>query len=135
MEDFKRIVIVAYRLPFTIRHRNGKMTAVQNSGGLVSAVLSLTERMKSSDAGAATAKTVWVGKGEHDADQMNSLKEVRDTFELVPVKIPDRINEKFYGGFCNDLIWPLFHYFPSMTVFGSGYFESYEKANQLFFNE
>jgi trehalose 6-phosphate synthase/phosphatase len=135
MNEFKRIVIVAYRLPFTVRHRHGNLTAVQNSGGLVSAVLSLTERMKSSDAGAATAKTVWVGKGEHDADQMNSLKEVRDTFELVPVKIPDSINEKFYGGFCNDLIWPLFHYFPSMTVFGSGYFESYEKANQLFFNE
>jgi trehalose 6-phosphate synthase/phosphatase len=135
MEDFKRIVIVAYRLPFTLRHRNGKLTAVQNSGGLVSAVLSLTERMKSSAAGAATSKTVWVGKGDHSADQMNSLEEVRDTFELVPVKIPESVNEKFYGGFCNDLIWPLFHYFPSMAVFGQGYFESYEKANQLFFNE
>lgn len=46
MDDFRRIVIVAYRLPFSIRHRNGALTAVQNSGGLVSAVLSLTERMK-----------------------------------------------------------------------------------------
>ncbi len=135
MKEFKRIVIVAYRLPFTVRYRNGNLTAVQNSGGLVSAVLSLTERMKNSETGAATAKTIWVGKGEHAADQMNSLKEVRDAFELVPVKIPDSVNDKFYGGFCNDLIWPLFHYFPSMTVFGSGYFESYEKANQLFFNE
>ena len=135
MKEFKRIVIVAYRLPFTVRYRNGNLTAVQNSGGLVSAVLSLTERMKNSGTGAATTKTIWVGKGEHAADQMNSLKEVRDAFELVPVKIPDSVNDKFYGGFCNDLIWPLFHYFPSMTVFGSGYFESYEKANQLFFNE
>lgn len=135
MEEFNRIVIVAYRLPFTLRHRNGKLTAVQNSGGLVSAVLSLTERMKSSGLAAATAKTVWVGMGEHAADQMNSLDDVRDTFELVPVKIPDSVNEKFYGGFCNDLIWPLFHYFPSMAVFGQDYFESYEKANQLFFNQ
>lgn len=135
MEDFKRIVIVAYRLPFTLRQRNGKLTAVQNSGGLVSAVLSLTERMKNSAAGAATSKTVWVGMGDHAADKMNSLEEVRDTFELVPVKIPDSVNEKFYGGFCNDLVWPLFHYFPSMAVFGQGYFESYEKANQLFFDE
>lgn len=135
MEDFKRIVIVAYRLPFTLRQRNGMLTAVQNSGGLVSAVLSLTERMKSSAAGAATSKTVWVGMGDHAADKMNALKEVRDTFELVPVKIPESVNEKFYGGFCNDLVWPLFHYFPSMAVFGQGYFESYEKANQLFFNE
>ncbi|HPE21557.1 MAG TPA: hypothetical protein PLT88_00895, partial [Bacteroidales bacterium] len=85
MEEFKRIVIVAYRLPFTIRHRNGKMTAQQNSGGLVSAVLSLTERMKKSQSGTGSAKTVWVGKGDHDAEQMNSLREVKETFELVPV--------------------------------------------------
>ncbi len=135
MEEFKRIVIVAYRLPFTIRHRNGKMTAQQNSGGLVSAVLSLTERMKKSQSGTGTAKTVWVGKGDHDAEQMNSLREVKETFELVPVKIPDHVNEKFYGGFCNDLVWPLFHYFPSMSVFGQGYYESYRKANQLFYRE
>lgn len=134
MDDFRRIVIVAYRLPFSIRHRNGALTAVQNSGGLVSAVLSLTERMKKAASGSPSA-TVWVGKGEHDAGQLNSLPEVKETFELVPVKIPDNINEKFYGGFCNDLIWPLFHYFPSITVFRQGYYENYRKANELFFRE
>ncbi|MCU0459970.1 MAG: bifunctional alpha,alpha-trehalose-phosphate synthase (UDP-forming)/trehalose-phosphatase [Bacteroidales bacterium] len=134
MDDFRRIVIVAYRLPFTIRIRNGALTAVQNSGGLVSAVLSLTERMKKAASG-TPATTVWVGKGEHDAGQLNSLPEVKETFELVPVKIPDNVNEKFYGGFCNDLVWPLFHYFPSITVFGQGYYENYLKANELFFKE
>ena len=133
--EFKRIVIVAYRLPFTIKHRNGTLTAVQNTGGLVSAVLSLTSRMRNSDRNTAMDKTVWVGMGDFDADQMNSLEEVRDTFELMPVKIPENLNEKFYGGFCNDLIWPLFHYFPSMAVFGKGYFDSYRRANQLFFKE
>ena len=132
---FKRIVIVAYRLPFTLKNRNGILTAVQNTGGLVSAVLSLTDKMRDSEHNTSMEKTVWVGKGDHEADQMNSLEEVRDTFELVPVKIPDSVNEKFYGGFCNDLIWPLFHYFPSMAVFGHGYFESYKKANQLFYKE
>lgn len=134
MDDFKRIVIVAYRLPFTIRQRSGSLTAVQNSGGLVSAVLSLTERMKNAGTG-TSATTVWVGKGDHDAGQLNSLAEVKETFELVPVKIPENVNDKFYGGFCNDLIWPLFHYFPSIAVFGQGYFENYRKANELFFKE
>ena len=135
MEEFKRIIIVSYRLPFTARRRNGTITAVQNSGGLVSAVLSLTERMMRINPGSKMAKTVWVGMGDEDADQLNSLREVSETFELAPVRIPDSINEKFYGGFCNDLVWPLFHYFPSMAVFGKGYFESYQEANQLFFNE
>ncbi len=133
--EYKRIVIVAYRLPFTMKNRSGTLTAVQNSGGLVSAVLSLTDRMRGQNPSASMDKTVWVGRGDYDAGLINSLEEVKNTFELVPVKIPDSINEKFYGGFCNDLIWPLFHYFPSMTVFGQGYFESYKKANRLFFNE
>jgi len=134
MDEFKRIVIVAYRLPFTIRHRNGSLSAVQNSGGLVSAVLSLTGRMNKHGSG-SDAKIVWVGKGEHTSEQLNSLSEVRKTFELVPVRIPDSLDDKFYGGFCNDLVWPLFHYFPSMAVFGHDYFESYKKANELFFME
>ncbi len=133
--EFKRIVIVAYRLPFNLKQRNGILTAVQNTGGLVSAILSLTKRMRGPGQGTTMEKTVWVGKGDYDADQMNNLGEVRDTFELVPVKIPDSVNEKFYGGFCNDLIWPLFHYFPSMAVFGQGYFESYMKANKLFYDK
>jgi trehalose 6-phosphate synthase/phosphatase len=133
--DFKRIVIVAYRLPFTLKHRNGKLTAVQNTGGLVSAVLSLTQRMKSESENETMEKTVWVGKGEYDNERLNSIPEVKETFELSSVRIPESVNEKFYGGFCNDLIWPLFHYFPSMAVFGQGYFESYKKANELFYKE
>jgi trehalose 6-phosphate synthase/phosphatase len=133
--EFKRIVIVAYRLPFTLKQRGTTLTAIQNTGGLVSAVLSLTNRMKSPDGGAPMEKIVWVGKSDYENDRMNALEEVRDTFELRSVRIPDSVNEKFYGGFCNDLIWPLFHYFPSMAVFGQGYFESYKKANRLFFSE
>lgn len=128
-------MIVAYRLPFSVKHRNGKLTAVQNTGGLVSAVLSLTQRMKSGSHNEPMEKTVWVGKGEYDNERLNSLPEVKETFELSSVKIPESVNEKFYGGFCNDLIWPLFHYFPSMAVFGHGYFESYKKANELFYKE
>lgn len=133
--EFKRIVIVAYRLPFTLKQRGSTLTAIQNTGGLVSAILSLTNRVKSPDGDAEMEKIVWVGKSDYDSDRMNALPEVKDKFELRSVKIPDSINDKFYGGFCNDLIWPLFHYFPSMAVFGQGYFESYRKANELFFKE
>jgi trehalose 6-phosphate synthase/phosphatase len=135
IRKYKRIVIVAYRLPFTLKHREGKLTAVQNAGGLVSAVLSLTRKMGMTDHGDHPDKTVWVGKGEYDSRQMNAIPEVRNTFELRPVRIPENINEKFYGGFCNNLIWPLFHYFPSMALYGEGYFEAYIKANELFFHE
>ena len=60
--EFKRIVIVAYRLPFTLKLRGSTLTAIQNTGGLVSAILSLTNRVKSPDGDAAMEKIVWVGK-------------------------------------------------------------------------
>lgn len=134
-EKIRRLVIVAYRLPFKFKQRQGRFTAVQNSGGLVSAVLSLTHKLNIAGDSGEMDKTVWVGMGEHDNDLMNSLPQVKNTFELRSVRIPDTVNDKFYGGFCNDMIWPLFHYFPSMSVFGEGYFDNYQKANLLFLEE
>jgi len=134
-ENIKRLVIVAYRLPFTFKTRNNKTTAVQSTGGLVSAILSLTEKMRTTSGDGAVPRTVWVGKGGYTNQEIESVNEVNESFELKPVHIPDSVNDKFYGGFCNDLIWPLFHYFPSMAVFGEDYFENYKKANELFYNE
>ncbi len=43
--DFERLVIAAYRLPYKfIKTRSGYKT-VQNSGGLVSAILALSEKI------------------------------------------------------------------------------------------
>jgi len=44
--NFKRLVIVAYRLPFKFTRQKNGYKAVQNSGGLVSAILSLSENFK-----------------------------------------------------------------------------------------
>ena len=124
--SFKRLVIVAYRLPFKLVKTGDTNTAVQNAGGLVSAILSLSDKM---NANAETnAKILWVGIGDQQLGEEN----INPHFDLYPVEIPDEMNEKYYGGFCNDTIWPLFHYFPSLTTYDKSYFEAYEQANQLF---
>ncbi len=125
---FKRIIIVAYRLPFKLVKKKGVYNTVQNSGGLVSAILSLSEKMNP-DGGSAT-KILWVGTGD---SQLGNQK-VNQKFELYPVEIPRKIDEKFYGGFCNNTIWPLFHYFPSHTAYDSSFFEAYLSANNIFFD-
>ena len=76
-----------------------------------------------------------MGKGDYSDQEMKSVIDVSEDFELKPVQIPDNVNDKYYGGFCNDLIWPLFHYFPSLAVFGEDYFENYQIANRLFYDE
>jgi len=133
--SFKRIVIVAYRLPFKLVRKRDHYTAVQNSGGLVSAILSLAEKVTGHDFNNISKKVVWVGKGDNDPSEYIGHKEIDDYFEIKPVIIPDYINDKFYGGFCNDLIWPLFHYFPFLAVFDNSYYENYIKANRLFLDE
>jgi trehalose 6-phosphate synthase/phosphatase len=161
---FKRLVVVSYRLPFKTVIKDGRKVMVQNSGGLVSAMSALSDKMAEYGTSELYQKIVWVGKGDEipykkeeiinkpgfimglldkylfksqkpqsnrtgDGGAQNSLN---SKYQLVPVAIDENTNEKYYGGFCNDLIWPLFHYFPSLVVHDERYFESYVTANNLF---
>ena len=124
--EFKRIVIVAYRLPFKLVKKNDQYKSIQNSGGLVSAILSLSGKI---NPGINTeSKILWVGTGNAKLGSEN----INPNFKLIPVEIPRKINDRYYGGFCNDTIWPLFHYFPSRTVYDNSYFDAYLTANNLF---
>lgn len=125
--EFRRIIIAAYRLPFKIVRKNNKSLAIQNAGGLVSAILSLAGKMNDEDD--QGSKILWAGTGEFDTSELSGSID----FELIPVSIPRKTNEKYYGGFCNDTIWPLFHYFPFRTVYDNSYYDAYFTANNLFF--
>lgn len=126
---FNRLIIVAYRLPYKFIKKNDIIKAVQNSGGLVSAVLSLSQNIYNIHPEKEVQKIIWAGKGDAYLEK-NKISSQYD-FDLFPLYIPDNINDKFYGGFCNDMIWPLFHYFPDYTVFDNSYFKAYIKATQL----
>jgi trehalose 6-phosphate synthase/phosphatase len=127
--DFKRIVIAAYRLPFKLIRKKEEYYTVQNTGGLVSAILSLSEKMNTNND--SRVEILWLGTGDIQLEKENIAPGLR----LFPVEIPRKINEKYYGGFCNDTIWPLFHYFPSRTIYDYRYFDAYVTANNLFFEK
>jgi len=127
--EFKRIIVVAYRLPFKLLRKKEEFYPIQNSGGLVSAILSLSEKMNSDNN--SSSKILWAGTGDAQLAKIN----VHPGIELIPVEIPRKINDKYYGGFCNDTIWPLFHYFPTNTVYDTSYYNAYVTANNLFFQK
>ncbi len=132
---FERLVIAAYRLPFKfIKTKNG-FKAEQNSGGLVSAILALSENFKKSSSQLVNSKIVWAGTADNLPDNFSSIEFENESFDIAPVNISPDLNDLYYGGFCNDLIWPLFHYFPSYSVFSNEYFKAYEEANSLFCDE
>jgi trehalose 6-phosphate synthase/phosphatase len=129
-----RLIIVAYRLPFKIIRENDQVQLFQNSGGLVSAVLSLVDDKKGVQFN-PEEKIQWIGYADNSPEELEGQELTNESFQAHPVFIPDDVNEKYYEGFCNNLIWPLCHYFPSLARYDDVYFESYQQANQLFFDK
>jgi trehalose 6-phosphate synthase/phosphatase len=154
---FKRLVLVSYRLPYKVEEtKGGGSRIIQNSGGLVSAISTLSSRASTDASEELYKKVVWVGKedavnrkkpaegtlarffrhissaaGQADLSAQDPGR-LRDRFQIVPVTIDKALDEKYYGGFSNDCVWPLFHYFPSLVSHDESYFESYAEANRLF---
>lgn len=126
----QRLVVVSYRLPFQIVDNQ----LVQNSGGLVSAMLAYAQ----GDGSVGNTKEIlWVGASNYSkTDLANALRtDDQKTFTLVPVKIPEEVDHGFYEGFCNNTIWPLFHYFPYLSKYKTDNWCHYLEANQLFTEE
>jgi trehalose 6-phosphate synthase/phosphatase len=107
----------------------GKILLKPSVGGLVTGLSAYLE--------AQTQKldTLWVGwpgKELSESDFAYVKKEALDRFNGYPVQIPDALNEKFYYGFCNETIWPLFHYFPTYTEYDPDAWEAYREVNRIF---
>ncbi|MCK9640439.1 MAG: bifunctional alpha,alpha-trehalose-phosphate synthase (UDP-forming)/trehalose-phosphatase [Prolixibacteraceae bacterium] len=132
---FERLVIAAYRLPFKLTKTKKGYKAVQNSGGLVSAILALSENFKANNKVLKNSKIVWVGINDNLAENVPPESFENENFDILPVTITSTLNDLFYGGFCNDLIWPLFHYFPSYSVFNNDYYKAYQEANSKYCEE
>ena len=53
-------------------------------------------------------------------------------FKSSPVFLPEESMDRFYLGFCNKTIWPLFHYFPTLTHYEEDHWQEYRHVNQVF---
>jgi trehalose 6-phosphate synthase/phosphatase len=126
----RRLILVSNRLPIKAPSKGSNESLVESDGGLVSAIRSYFDKEQSQ----TFAERIWMGvadfsavrwkKFSHQASQLN--------YTLIPLFIEDSVFNKYYNGFCNGTIWPLFHYFPSFAQFESSAFLAYEEVNRLF---
>ncbi|WP_038057370.1 bifunctional alpha,alpha-trehalose-phosphate synthase (UDP-forming)/trehalose-phosphatase [Thermodesulfobacterium hydrogeniphilum] len=123
----EKLIIVANRLPFSVKK---DLTFVKSPGGLVSG---LETFLKKSNINNYT----WIGwPGSHfDKKKFEIIKEKSKDINCYPVSVPAKLLDKFYNGFCNKTLWPLFHSFPSYVVYEETYWNSYVTVNQIFFEE
>ena len=128
-----RLIIVSNRMPMTVGIEDGMMKTGPSAGGLVSALGAFLERRKSEMG--ALAEHVWIGwPGNSIAPQYHELvrSQLRQQGECEPVFIEEQLMDQFYLGFCNKTIWPLFHYFPVLTVYEESMWQVYEQVNRHF---
>jgi len=122
-----RLVVVSYRLPFHVEEG----LLVQNSGGLVSAMLAFAKGKNGQPSESAPQKILWLGISSDSADTLARARRApgHETFELIPMELPSQVQQRFYEGFSNNLIWPLFHYFPYLAAYDPEDWTYYQQAN------
>lgn len=74
----------------------------------------------------------WPGCTLDDAMKPILTQRARKESNAVPVYLTEQEMERFYLGFCNKTIWPLFHYFPSYAVYEEEYWQQYKLVNERF---
>jgi trehalose 6-phosphate synthase/phosphatase len=124
-----RIVIVSNRLPFALEDESGDPRFSPTVGGLTTGLQSFLER------GAAGVEHVWVGWLGAEVSHLRRERiraEAMDRFRAVPVFLRDAEVQRFYEGFSNRTIWPLFHCFPSFAVLDESDWNSYAAVNARF---
>ncbi|MES2971314.1 MAG: bifunctional alpha,alpha-trehalose-phosphate synthase (UDP-forming)/trehalose-phosphatase [Patescibacteria group bacterium] len=124
----QKFVIVSNRLPVSVSRVNGKLEFKPSPGGLATAVSSLDNNAE---------ERLWIGwpgisNEELKPGDKTLIKRKLRQQGCFPVFLDEEQVKNYYGGYSNDTIWPMFHYFQSLAQFNNEYWDAYKEVNQLF---
>ncbi|MGH7871995.1 MAG: bifunctional alpha,alpha-trehalose-phosphate synthase (UDP-forming)/trehalose-phosphatase, partial [Candidatus Binatia bacterium] len=128
-----RLVIVSNRLPFNASGAGGELSFQSSAGGLVSGLASYLGGTRQT--ARLSGEYLWVGWPGASIDEALKdplIQRARDEFCSYPVFLTEEQMERFYLGFCNATLWPLFHYFTEFTIYDAEYWQQYKHINQSF---
>ena len=128
-----RLIIVSNRLPFSVEKNGENATLRQSSGGLVSALKSYLE--KNNIDSKKFKEHIWVGSVDFSPHIWKKVKDQtpkNSNFRVEPIHIEPDTYDRYYNGFSNSTLWPLFHYFPFLAQYDKDFFEAYIEVNFLF---
>jgi trehalose 6-phosphate synthase/phosphatase len=121
-----RLLIVSNRLPITARQTSGKLVLTPASGGLATGMRPFHE----------SSNGLWIGwpgdVSRFSAADRKALDTALDARGIVPVHLSSEQIDRYYHGFSNRVLWPLFHYLiDRMPVDASGW-DAYKEVNAAF---
>lgn len=125
----ERLVIVSNRLPIALsKDKNNQWHVKPGSGGLVTALAPVLRNRGG----------IWIGwpgnVAENGIDTTQLLQKETKAFgyKLKPIDLSREEKEKYYQGFANEIIWPLFHDFVALCKFNPEYWFTYKQVNRRF---
>ena len=123
-----KYIIVSNRLPLSFtKGEDGKITAREGAGGLVTGVRSYLNAK-------GIGNYVWIGwpGSTFSKEDEETVRELARENKSVPVFLGDEAYNRFYNGFCNRTLYPLFHYFPQFVDYDDKNWETYRAVNEMF---
>lgn len=124
-----KIIVVSNRLPVSVSKKNKGFKFQQSPGGLATGLRSLKQKKKTIFIG-------WPGYTTSKEKEKDIIEEkLKEEHSCYPVFLTNNELEKYYYGFSNKTLWPLFHYFSAEPTFEESEWETYKKVNQKFFKK
>jgi trehalose 6-phosphate synthase/phosphatase len=121
-----RVLIVANRLPVTVRATDTGVEVQKSTGGLATGLLRPHEQ----------SGGLWIGwsgaSDELTPEQGAQLDEQLAGMRLVGVPLTADQVTRYYEGFSNGVLWPLFHYLVDQIPLHVRDWEPYVEVNELF---
>jgi trehalose 6-phosphate synthase/phosphatase len=121
-----RVLIVANRLPVTVRETESGVEVQKSAGGLATGLLRPHEQ----------SGGLWIGwSGAPDgftAAQKSQLEEQLTAMRLVAVPLTGDQVTRYYEGFSNGVLWPLFHYLLDQVPLHVRDWDAYVDVNERF---
>lgn len=120
-----RCLLVSNRLPVSYNEKTNEF--IPSSGGLVSAIRGLEPAKIGYD-------FEWMGIMTDDVDS-HSIDRLKNTsfgdIKCHPIVVPKLTYHYYYNKYCNNVLWPLFHYERSMVHHSQTGWKSYQEVNRI----
>ncbi len=110
------------RLPFTYSRTAEGLKRSRSSGGLVSALDPVLRKRGGT----------WIGWPGVELRGNERISTRAGSYRIAPVPLSEPEVARYYRGFSNRTLWPLFHSLPALSQFERVDWEGYEAVNQRF---
>jgi len=122
-----RLIIVSNRLPITI---NEDYTISSSIGGLAKGLIEFLNTFITNPENSY----LWIGWTGVETIPEKINRQLYEQY-CYPVSLDGQMMDKFYNGFCNQTIWPIFHSLTGFFTYDENDWHTYQQVNYKFAEE